>query len=191
MKTNESDSKGMIQVESDAICWTRSDTGGQRTEALFYSNPPVKFGLTDNSDIQFNLSPQVEVRSRVAGQTLTQSGVGDLTVRFKQHLTGPANRVQDAVVPFVQSGDRRARDSQWRMGRRRGDIGAGLTRFRNADTGAAIRAARQQPRSQGSTRRILGPLQPRLSARPAHDHGGRTVDRAKLGTLRHGSAIPG
>lgn len=94
--------KGMIQVESDAIFWTRSDTGGQRSDVLLYTNPTVKFGLTDSSDIQFNLAPQVEVRSRIAGQTVTQRGVGDLTVRFKQRLTDPSDRVQIALVPFVK-----------------------------------------------------------------------------------------
>ncbi len=94
--------KGMIQIESDVIFWSRSDTGGQRSDVLLYTNPTVKFGLTDSSDIQFNLAPQVEARTRIAGQTITQRGVGDLTVRFKQRLTDPDGRVQLAVVPFVK-----------------------------------------------------------------------------------------
>jgi hypothetical protein len=94
--------KGMIQIESDVIFWSRSDTGGQRSDVLLYTNPTVKFGLTDSSDIQFNLAPLAEVRSRIAGQTVTQRGVGDLTVRFKQRLTAPGERVQIAIVPFVK-----------------------------------------------------------------------------------------
>lgn len=94
--------KGMIQIESDVILWSRADTGGQRSDVLLYTNPTVKFGLTGSSDIQFNLAPLVEARSRIAGQTVTQRGVGDLTVRFKQRLTGPGDLVQIAVVPFVK-----------------------------------------------------------------------------------------
>lgn len=110
--------KGMIQVESDTIFWTRSDTGGQRSDVLLYTNPTVKFGLTDSSDIQFNLAPQVEVRSRIAGQTVTQRGVGDLTVRFKQRLTDPSDRVQIAVVPFVKvpTAERGIGNGEWEGG---------------------------------------------------------------------------
>lgn len=110
--------KGMIQVESDAIFWTRSNTGGQRTDVLLYTNPTVKFGLTDSSDIQFNLAPQVEVRNRIAGQTVTQRGVGDLTVRFKQRLTNPGDRVQIALVPFVKvpTAERGIGNGEWEGG---------------------------------------------------------------------------
>lgn len=110
--------KGMIQVESDAIFWTRSDTGGQRTDVLFYTNPTMKFGLTDSSDIQFNLAPQVEVRSRIAGQTVMQRGVGDLTVRFKQRLSDPDARVQIAVVPFIKvpTAERGIGNGEWEGG---------------------------------------------------------------------------
>lgn len=110
--------KGMIQVEGDAIFWTRTRTGGQSTDTLLYTNPTVKFGLTDNSDIQLNLAPQVEVRSRMAGQTVIQRGVGDLTVRFKQRLTAPDDRVQIAVVPFVKipSAEREIGNGEWEGG---------------------------------------------------------------------------
>lgn len=110
--------KGMIQVESDAIFWTRSDTGGERSDVLLYTNPTMKFGLTDNSDIQFNLAPQVEVRTRIAGQTVTRRGVGDLTVRFKQRLTNPSDSVQIAVVPFVKvpTAERGIGNGEWEGG---------------------------------------------------------------------------
>ncbi|MEA1618597.1 transporter [Erythrobacter sp. T5W1-R] len=110
--------KGMIQIESDAILWTRATTGGERSDALLYTNPTVKFGLTDSSDIQFNLAPLVEVRSRIAGQTVTQQGVGDLTVRFKQRLTDPGDRVQIAVVPFVKvpTAERGIGNGEWEGG---------------------------------------------------------------------------
>lgn len=110
--------KGMIQVESDAIFWARTDNGGQRTDTLLYTNPAVKFGLTDNSDVQFNLAPLVEVRSRSAGRTVSQTGIGDLTVRFKQRLTDPGDRVQVAVVPFVKvpTAERGIGNREWEGG---------------------------------------------------------------------------
>lgn len=110
--------KGMIQIESDAIFWTRATTGGERSDVLLYTNPTVKFGLTNSSDIQFNFAPQVEVRSRIAGQTVTQRAVGDLTVRFKQRLTDPGDRVQIAVVPFVKvpTAERGIGNGEWEGG---------------------------------------------------------------------------
>lgn len=98
--------KGKVQIESDLFFWSRTDTGGARDDVLLYTNPTLKFGLTDSSDIQFNIAPLVEVRSRVAGetgnQTVSQTGIGDLTVRFKQRLTDPDAAVQVALVPFVK-----------------------------------------------------------------------------------------
>jgi hypothetical protein len=93
---------GMVQIETDLLFRTRDSTGAERSDVLLYANPTVKFGLTDSSDIQINLAPRVEVRNRVAGETLTQNGVGDLTVRFKQRLTPPGAQVQVALVPFVK-----------------------------------------------------------------------------------------
>lgn len=95
--------EGMVQVEADLFSWTRSASGSARTDVLVYSNPVVKYGLGPNSDIQLNIAPLVEVRTRAGGQIISQSGVGDLTLRFKQRLTGPDSRVQVALLPFVKA----------------------------------------------------------------------------------------
>jgi hypothetical protein len=110
--------RGMIQVESDAIFWSRTDTGDARSDVLLYTNPTVKFGLTDSSDIQFNLAPQAEVRNRVAGETVSQTGVGDLTIRFKQRLTDPGDKLQVALVPFlkVPTAERGIGNGEWEGG---------------------------------------------------------------------------
>lgn len=95
--------EGMLQVETDLFSWTRLAAGPARTDVLVYANPVVKYGLGPNSDIQLNIAPLVEVRTRVDGQTISQRGVGDLTIRFKQRLTGPDDRVQVALIPFVKA----------------------------------------------------------------------------------------
>lgn len=109
---------GMVQIESDLFFWTRDRTGAERSDVLLYTNPTVKFGLTDSSDIQLNLAPLVEVRSRIAGETFTQSGVGDLTVRFKQRLTPSSAPVQVALVPFVKvpTAERGIGNGEWEGG---------------------------------------------------------------------------
>ena len=96
--------EGMVQVEADLFSWTRIAAGAAaRTDVLLYTNPTLKYGLGPDSDIQLNLAPLVEVRTRAGGQTVSQTGVGDLTVRFKQRLTGPDSAVQVAVLPFVKA----------------------------------------------------------------------------------------
>jgi hypothetical protein len=66
--------KGMIQIESDTILLIRAATRGERSDVLLYTNPTLKFGLTDSSDIQFNLAPQFKARNRTTGQTGTSAG---------------------------------------------------------------------------------------------------------------------
>ncbi len=95
--------EGMVQVEADLFSWTRLAAGPAHTDVLVYTNPVMKYGLGPNSDIQLSIAPLVEVRTRTSGQTVSQSGVGDFTIRFKQRLTGPADRVQIALLPFVKA----------------------------------------------------------------------------------------
>lgn len=95
--------EGMVQIEADLFSWTRIATGPTSADVLVYTNPVVKYGLGPNSDIQFNFAPLVEVRTRTGGQSLSQNGVGDLTIRFKQRLTGPDDSVQIALLPFVKA----------------------------------------------------------------------------------------
>lgn len=110
--------EGMVQVEADLFSWTRIATGSARAEVLVYSNPVVKYGIGPNNDIQLNIAPLVEVRTRAGGQTISQTGVGDLTVRFKQRLTGPGDFVQVALVPFVKAptAERGIGNGEWEGG---------------------------------------------------------------------------
>jgi hypothetical protein len=110
--------EGMVQVEADLFSWTRIATGPARTDVLVYTNPVVKYGLGANSDIQFNIAPLVEVRTRAGGQTVSQRGTGDLTMRFKQRLTGPDDSVQIALLPFVKAptAERGIGNGEWEGG---------------------------------------------------------------------------
>ena len=95
--------KGQIQIEADGFNWLTSSAGGARTDQMLFSNPTVKYGLTASSDIQLNWVPFTRIRSRDAtGNVTTLSGVGDVTLRFKQRLTNPTAAFQLAVLPFVK-----------------------------------------------------------------------------------------
>jgi hypothetical protein len=95
--------KGLVQIEADGFGWVTSSVGGSRTDQLIFSNPTLKLGLTSSSDLQLNWVPFTRVRSRNAGGTVsTLSGVGDVTVRFKQRLTAADGAFQLALLPFVK-----------------------------------------------------------------------------------------
>jgi len=110
--------EGMVQVEADMFSWTRIATGPARADLLVYTNPVVKYGLGPNSDIQLNIAPLVEVRTRAAGQSASLRGVGDLTLRFKQRLKGAGDRVQVALLPFVKAptAERGIGNGEWEGG---------------------------------------------------------------------------
>lgn len=94
---------GRVQIETDVINWTASQSGGGRVDSIAFTNPVLKYGLTDNSDIQIAWSPYVRVRSRdAAGVVSIGDGVGDITLRYKRRLTDPANALQIALLPFVK-----------------------------------------------------------------------------------------
>lgn len=94
---------GMVQIETDVINWTASHSQGGRVDSIAFTNPVLKYGLTDNSDVQIAWAPYVRVRSRdAAGLVGTDDGVGDVTLRYKRRLTDPDSALQIAVLPFVK-----------------------------------------------------------------------------------------
>lgn len=93
---------GAVQLETDILNWTRIDQGGTRTDQLLYTNPVLKFGLTDSSDLQFNLTPYEQVWTRTGNVTDRSSGIGDLFIRYKQRLTGASANTQVAIIPFIK-----------------------------------------------------------------------------------------
>ena len=94
---------GAVQVEADAINWTRFSSGGVDVDTILYTNPTVKYGLGGATDIEVNIAPYETVH--VSGQGLrdTLGGVGDLYVRLKQQLTTPGAKTQIAILPFVKA----------------------------------------------------------------------------------------
>jgi hypothetical protein len=93
---------GAVQIETDILNWTRMTEGGTRTDTILYTNPVLKFGISDSADLQINIVPYEEVRTRTGGTTDRIGGVGDLFVRYKQRLTGASAGTQVALLPFVK-----------------------------------------------------------------------------------------
>jgi hypothetical protein len=95
--------EGAIQIEADAINWTRFSAGGIDTDTILYSNPTIKYGLGPSTDVEVNIAPYATVRVHGRGTDDTLGGVGDLYVRVKQRLTDADAKTQVALIPFVKA----------------------------------------------------------------------------------------
>ena len=95
--------KGLIQIEADGLNWQSNRTARTRTDQLLFTNPTFKYGVSDSADVQLNWVPFTRLRSRnSAGSVSALSGAGDVTLRFKQRLTGAEGALQLAILPFVK-----------------------------------------------------------------------------------------
>lgn len=95
---------GDVQVEADLFVWTRSDDRGARVDGFTYSNPTLKFGVGRNADVQVNIAPFVEARTRAPDGAVERiGGVGDLFLRVKRRFTDPEARLRIGVIPFVKA----------------------------------------------------------------------------------------
>jgi hypothetical protein len=109
---------GDVQLETDAINWTRLDVGGVKTDTILYTNPTLKYGLGSRTDIEVNLAPYETVRTHGDGQSQTIGGIGGLYVRLKQTITDPSSKTQVALIPFVKAPTARLGigNNQWEGG---------------------------------------------------------------------------
>ena len=92
-----------MQIETDAFNWQGNTAAGIRNDRLLFTNPTFKYDLSDSSGIQLNWAPFTRVWTRDAsGNVASVSGVGDVTVRFKQRLTPLEGAFQLAILPIVK-----------------------------------------------------------------------------------------
>lgn len=93
---------GAIQLEMDAYNYARTTVGDTRSTTALYSNPTLKLGLTDRSDLEVNWAPHVVAKTETPLGNTRQSGVGDVYVRYKHRITGDDASVGVALIPFVK-----------------------------------------------------------------------------------------
>ncbi len=96
---------GHFQIESDVFNVTLDRSGGENTNTFLFSNPTLKLGLTNTTDIEVNLTPyeQVDIRDRLSGAKTHAEGVGDLYLRGKLSLMGTdGGDIAVTFSPFVK-----------------------------------------------------------------------------------------
>lgn len=85
---------GHVQVEAGLVDWSVTTADGKRNTALTLGQFGVKYGLTDRSHVEIDVTPW----ERVGGR----SGFGDLALAYRQRLTAADAALQIAASPFVK-----------------------------------------------------------------------------------------
>lgn len=109
---------GHFQLETGLADWSLTNNGGERDTNLILGETTFKYGLTDRSDIELDVSPFVRVSSRSGGTHQGASGFGDILAMFKQQLTGKDAAVQVSALPFVKipTASHRIGNGKWEAG---------------------------------------------------------------------------
>lgn len=101
--------KDQWQIETDIGNEIVDRKGHTRTETLYFTNPTLKYGLGDRTDLQLNWVPDIRIRTtdRTTGERDSLSGGGDVYVRLKTRFY-ENGRVSIAAIPFVKAPTARA-----------------------------------------------------------------------------------
>lgn len=93
---------GFFQVEMSYFDFDRDLSRGSKTETSTWGQINLKAGLTADIDLQLVFDTYQEVRTSSGGNTLRQSGFGDVSVRLKKNLWGnDEGRSALALMPYV------------------------------------------------------------------------------------------
>ncbi|HEV8407900.1 MAG TPA: transporter [Sphingomicrobium sp.] len=92
--------QGRWQLEASLADWTLQKGDGDRDTSLVLGETTLKYGLTDASDIEVDVTPFE--RSRVSAGGIHESGVGDVDVIYKQRLTRSDAPLQIIAMPFIK-----------------------------------------------------------------------------------------
>jgi hypothetical protein len=93
---------GHFQVETGLADWSLQKVEGERDTSLVIGETTFKYGLSDRSDIEVDVTPWQRSTARGPGFHDRAAGFGDVTVGYKQQLTAPDGQVQLAVLPVVK-----------------------------------------------------------------------------------------
>lgn len=95
---------GAWQLETDIGNHTRDTQPGTRTETSYFTNPTLKYGVSDRIDLQLNWAPQVQVKTtdRATGERSSLSGGGDIYLRMKARVY-ESDTASVALLPFVKA----------------------------------------------------------------------------------------
>lgn len=94
--------KGHFQIEADIADWVLQRSPGERDTSLTVGDFAVKYGLTDRSHIELDVTPWTRITNRSASGRDRGSGFGDVVVVYRHLLSSADGPVQVAVSPSVK-----------------------------------------------------------------------------------------
>ena len=94
---------GHFQLEVDAFDGAFQREGGVTTDTYFVANPTLKYGLSDNLDIEASLAPLETIHTHDASGSESETGIGDLFLRGKLNIAGNEGGAWGiAIEPFLK-----------------------------------------------------------------------------------------
>lgn len=93
---------GHFQVETGLADWSVQTFDDERDTFLAIGETTFKYGLTDRSDIEVDVTPWERSTTTVGGMHQSASGFGDLYVSYKNELTPSDAALQLTLLPFVK-----------------------------------------------------------------------------------------
>jgi len=94
---------GHFQLEAGLADWSLQKAGDERDTSLVLGETTLKYGLTEGSDIEVDVTPWQRATSHVGVAHGSASGFGDITIGYKRLLTSADVAVQVAVLPFIKA----------------------------------------------------------------------------------------
>lgn len=94
---------GHVQVETSFFDYTYNKDGDERTNAFTVFDTNVKFGLTNNVDLQVVFGAYGEEKTTAPGPDERLNGFSDVTLRLKVNLWGNEGDSKTAfgIMPFI------------------------------------------------------------------------------------------
>src|SRR4051794_18389452 len=93
---------GHVQLETALADWSLQKAAGEHDTSVAIGESVFRYGLTDHSDIQLDLSPWQRSISRGPGFHDSATGFGDVTIVYKHRITPKGAAVQLALYPYVK-----------------------------------------------------------------------------------------
>lgn len=93
---------GHLQLETSLGDWSLQKSGSERDASLAIGETAFKYGLTDRSDIELEVTPWQRSTSGAEGMRQRASGFGDLVASYKQGLTSSGDPLQLALLASVK-----------------------------------------------------------------------------------------
>lgn len=90
------------QIETGLADWSLQKAGGERDTSLVLGETTIKYGLSDASDIEVDVTPWQRDTSRAGGFHQSASGLGDVNLIYKQRLTSSSTPLQVIAMPVMK-----------------------------------------------------------------------------------------